>query len=97
MVCMEGLESILKAGEAEKNMATADVNPYAQMIDDAEGLDKIENLQNHDNNEIYERAVKILETYWSQEEDTAAILPNGLPNGNGLQNGIPPGGFNFNL
>ncbi|KAH7655077.1 Importin subunit alpha protein [Dioscorea alata] len=95
MVCMEGLESILKAGEAERNMGTADVNPYAQMIEDAEGLDKIENLQNHDNNEIYERAVKILETYWSQEEDTAAILPNGLPNG--LQNGIPLGGFNFNL
>lgn len=94
MVGMEGLESILKAGEAEKNMGIANVNPYAQMI---KGFDKIENLHNHDNNEIYERAVKILETYWSQEEDTAAILPNGLPNGNGLQNGIPPGGFNFNL
>ncbi|KAM0951169.1 putative importin-alpha, importin-beta-binding domain, armadillo-like helical [Dioscorea sansibarensis] len=90
MVCMEGLENILKVGEAEKNIGTADVNPYAQMIDDAEGLDKIENLQSHDNNEIYERAMKILETYWSQEEDIAAVLRNGL--GNGL---LPPGGFNF--
>ena len=89
---MEGLENILKVGEAEKNIGTADVNPYAQMIDDAEGLDKIENLQSHDNNEIYERAMKILETYWLQEEDTTAVLRNGL--GNGL---LPPGGFNFNI
>ncbi|KAI3893602.1 hypothetical protein MKW92_052272 [Papaver armeniacum] len=35
----------------------------------AEGLEKIENLQSHDNTEIYEKAVKILETYWLEEED----------------------------
>ncbi|CAI9761486.1 unnamed protein product [Fraxinus pennsylvanica] len=62
-VCLEGLENILKVGEAEKNQGnTKDVNIFAQMIDDAEGLEKIENLQSHDNNEIYEKAVKILET-----------------------------------
>ncbi|XP_020207943.1 importin subunit alpha-4 [Cajanus cajan] len=60
-VCLEGLENILKVGEAEKSLGnTGDVNLYAQMIDDAEGLEKIENLQSHDNNEIYEKAVKIL-------------------------------------
>ena len=64
-VCLEGLENILKVGETEKTLGNSgDVNYYAQLIDDAEGLDKIENLQSHDNNEIYEKAVKILETYW---------------------------------
>ncbi|KAI9186230.1 hypothetical protein LWI28_015100 [Acer negundo] len=64
--CLEGLENILKAGEADKSLGnTRGVNVYAQMIDDAEGLEKIENLQSRDNNiEIYEKAVKILETYW---------------------------------
>ncbi|KAK0600441.1 hypothetical protein LWI29_015066 [Acer saccharum] len=65
-VCLEGLENILKAGEADKSLGnTGGVNVYAQMIDDAKGLEKIENLQSHDNNtEIYDKAVKILETYW---------------------------------
>lgn len=87
-VCLEGLENILKVGEAEKNLgSTNGVNHYAQMIDDAEGLEKVENLQSHDNNEIYEKAVKILETYWLEDEEDEA-----LPPGDGS---IPPGGFNF--
>ena len=52
-VCLEGLENILKVGEAEKNLGAGDVNNKAQMIDDAEGLEKFENLQSHDNTEIY--------------------------------------------
>ncbi|PKA57715.1 Importin subunit alpha-1 [Apostasia shenzhenica] len=100
-VCLEGLENILKVGEAEKNIgATGGVNLYAQMIDEAEGLDKIENLQSHDNTEIYEKAVKILETYWLEEEDDEA-MPAGDSAQTGFQFGAnqpfsgPPGGFKF--
>ncbi|KAK6915652.1 Importin-alpha, importin-beta-binding domain [Dillenia turbinata] len=76
-VCLEGLENILKVGETEKNLGhTNGVNLYAQMIDDADGLEKIENLQSHDNNEIYEKAVKVLETYWL-EEDEVTMSPGG--------------------
>lgn len=99
-VCLEGLENILKVGEAEKVTGnTGDVNFYAQLIDDAEGLEKIENLQSHDNSEIYEKAVKILETYWLEEEDET--LPPGDASAQGFQFGggndaaVPPGGFNF--
>lgn len=98
-VCLEGLENILKVGEAEKVKGnTGDINIYAQMIDDAEGLEKIENLQSHDNNEIYEKAVKILETFWLEEDDDT------LPPGDNPQEGfqfrggelpVPSGGFNF--
>jgi len=96
-VCLEGLENILKVGEAEKNLGAGDVNVYAQMIDDAEGLDKIENLQSHDNTEIYEKAVKMLESYWLEEEDDA--MPSGENPQNGFNFGnqpsVPSGGFNF--
>ncbi|XP_074349142.1 importin subunit alpha-1a-like [Apium graveolens] len=62
-VALEGLEKILKVGEAEKNLGhTGDVNVYAQLIDEAEGLEKIENLQSHENNKIHEKAVKLVET-----------------------------------
>ncbi|CAI9764004.1 unnamed protein product [Fraxinus pennsylvanica] len=64
-ICLEGLENILKVGEAEKNQGnTEDVNVFAQMIVDAGGQEKIKNLQTHDNSEICEQAGKILETYW---------------------------------
>lgn len=100
-VCLEGLENILKVGEAEKNSgATGDVNIYAQMIDDAEGLEKIENLQSHDNTEIYEKAVKILETYWLEEDDDT-MPPGDAPQtafnfGGSEIPSVPSGGFNFN-
>ncbi|KAK9218759.1 hypothetical protein WN943_007396 [Citrus x changshan-huyou] len=65
-VCLEGLENILKVGEAEKNTDSdiGDLNQFAQLVEEAEGLEKIENLQSHDNDEIHEKSVTIFETYW---------------------------------
>ena len=97
-VCLEGLENILKVGEIGKNSGeTGNVNLYAQLIEEAEGLEKIENLQSHDNNEIYEKAVKILESYWLEEEEQ---LPSGDASQSEFQFGgnelpVPSGGFNF--
>lgn len=99
-VCLEGLENILKVGEADKNLGNSGgVNLYAQMIEDSEGLEKIEQLQSHDNTEIYEKAVKILETYWLEEEDE--IMPPGETGQSGFSFGgneipaVPSGGFSF--
>ncbi|XP_071708612.1 importin subunit alpha-2-like [Rutidosis leptorrhynchoides] len=92
-VSLEGLENILKVGEDEKNSVnTGEINFCAQLIDDAEGLEKIENLQSHDNNEIYEKAVKILETYWLGEEEEEAVVDGGFNFGG---TNVPPGGFKF--
>jgi hypothetical protein len=64
--CLKGLENFLKVGEAEKSFGnTGYVNLYAQMIDDAGGLEKIKNLQSHDDSKIYEKAVKILKSFES--------------------------------
>jgi len=65
-VCLDGLENILKAGEAANN--TGDVNCYRQLIEDAKGVKKIENLQEHESVEIYKKALKILETNWRVED-----------------------------
>ncbi|XP_010556709.1 PREDICTED: importin subunit alpha-3-like [Tarenaya hassleriana] len=94
-VCLEGLDNILKVGEAERNLGnTGEDNIYAQMIEEADGLEKIENLQSHDNNDIYEKAVKMLETYWS---DDASEENNDGGDGFDFGNSsdVPPGGFNF--
>ncbi|GAU11879.1 hypothetical protein TSUD_195020 [Trifolium subterraneum] len=64
-------------GKVEKSFGNAGdhVNLYARMINDAEGLKKIENMQSHDNNEIYEKAVKILKTYYSLEDEDETLPP----------------------
>jgi len=73
-VALEGLENILRVGEKDAR-GTGGVNVYAQYIEEAEGLDKIEALQSHQNNEIYEKAVKILESYFAAEEEDSAVAP----------------------
>jgi hypothetical protein len=78
MVCLVGLHNILKAGEAEKSPWGCNVNMYAQMIEDNGWLDKIENLQNHDNSRIVEMAACLLEIYWSKE-DIAMPMPGDDP------------------
>ncbi|CAE6230495.1 unnamed protein product [Arabidopsis arenosa] len=73
LACLEGLEKILNVGEAEKNIG--EVNNYCQLIEGAEGLEKIEDLQKHESEEIYEKALKILETYWDEEDDEETQQP----------------------
>lgn len=61
--------SELQVGEAEKELQGPNgVNPYAQLIDEADGLDRIEHLQNHAHENIYEKAVSILETFFDVED-----------------------------
>ncbi|GAY62725.1 hypothetical protein CUMW_220120 [Citrus unshiu] len=69
--CLKGLENILKVGEAEKNRGAAirGVNQYGQLVEEVEGFVKIGILRSHDNHEISEKAVEILETYWCLGED----------------------------
>lgn len=81
---------------------TNGTNPYAQMIEDAEGLDKVEALQDHPNEDLYEKAVHILETYFDIDEGedqnlapamdaSAGTYAFGAPAGQPA----PTGGFNF--
>ena len=58
-----------QVGDSEKELGGAEgQNPYSTMVDEANGLDKIEELQNHSNREIYEKAVNILETFFDVED-----------------------------
>lgn len=41
------------------------------LIDEAGGVDKLETLQDHENQEIYERAVRIIEKYFGADEDAS--------------------------
>jgi HEAT repeat protein len=61
-VVLDGLLNILR-------VAGADSEPICQMIEECGGLDKIEGLQNHDNEDIYKLAYDIIDQYFSVEGD----------------------------
>lgn len=57
-VVLDGINNMLK-------MAGPQADQLANMIEECSGLDKIENLQNHDNIEIYKLAYDIIEHYFN--------------------------------
>jgi len=71
-VALEGLENILKVGDKLAKQTGQPTNPFGVLVEEADGLDKIENLQSHQNQEIYDKAVKILENYFGAEEEETA-------------------------
>ncbi|GBP34587.1 Importin subunit alpha-4 [Eumeta japonica] len=76
-VVLDGLTNMLK-------MAGDDAEHIANMIEECGGLDKIENVQSHENTEIYKLAYDIIEQYFTDEDDDATLVPQ-----------ASDGGFNF--
>lgn len=97
-VALEGLENILRVGENEKEATHAEYNEFARLVEAAGGLDKIEALQQHSNQDVYEKAVRLLEVFFAadEEEDIEGVVPDSSGNqfGFGVQ-AAPDGGFNF--
>eukprot|EP01039_Chlorochromonas_danica_P000426 gene427-460_t len=98
-VALEGLENMLKVGQA-----TNKLDRIVEIINECNGVTAIENLQNHNNKQIYLRAVKVLETYFgAEEEGESEIAPDLITGAGGTQQfgfgphnvANPPGGFQF--
>ena len=64
----QGILNILKLGEEDKERSGAEMNDFSRLVEEADGMDKLETLQSHDNEDIYQRAVIILESYWLEGE-----------------------------
>uniref|UniRef100_A0A672I2X3 Importin subunit alpha n=1 Tax=Salarias fasciatus TaxID=181472 RepID=A0A672I2X3_SALFA len=76
-VALNGLENILRLGEqeAKQENSGSGVNPYCSLIEEAYGLDKIEFLQSHDNQEIYQKAFDLIEHYFGVEDEDSSLAP----------------------
>jgi len=99
LVALSGLENILKFGESEKPAAAAAAgseeatNPYAVLIEECYGLDKIEFLQSHENLEIYHKAFNVVETYFGGDDGEDAdtkVEPQVAPDQQIFQFNPPP-------
>ena len=63
IVALEALESIMKGG-----VTLQSTEEYITLVEEADGVEKLENLQEHENEEIYQKSVAIIENYFGAEE-----------------------------
>uniref|UniRef100_A0A7S4QXX2 Importin subunit alpha n=1 Tax=Ditylum brightwellii TaxID=49249 RepID=A0A7S4QXX2_9STRA len=62
LVALDAIKSILKVGD------------YTSFVDEAGGIEAIESLQHHENEEVYEKAVEIIEEFFGADDDIADEL-----------------------
>ncbi|MEQ2185160.1 hypothetical protein GOODEAATRI_015378 [Goodea atripinnis] len=91
-VVLDGLSNILK-------MADDEAETIANLIEECGGLEKIELLQNHENEDIYKLAYEIIDQYFSSDdidEDTS-LVPDAIQGGTFSFNSanVPAKGFQF--
>lgn len=96
-VTLDALENNLKMGEADKEARGLNINENADFIEKAGGMEKIFNCQQNENDKIYEKAYKIIETYFGEEEDAVdeTMAPQNAGNTFGFGSNVNQQ-FNFN-
>jgi len=99
MVALEAVENILKVGKQYAVRHWGGSNKFAEALEECGGLDKLEAIQTHENEEVYNKALKILQNYFENDEDDESLAP--VQTSTAFQFGVPaassakPGGFNF--
>lgn len=74
---LEALGHMLSAGEELGKHNGKGENIFTVAFDEAEGIDKLEQLQEHENEDVYSAAVDLLERFFGEEDDEDQnIAPN---------------------
>ena len=61
-MALEAVDCIFKLGVKHNK-------DYASFVDECDGIDMIEDLQSHESEEVYEKAVTIIESYFGSEDE----------------------------
>uniref|UniRef100_A0A9J8CSM8 Importin subunit alpha n=1 Tax=Cyprinus carpio carpio TaxID=630221 RepID=A0A9J8CSM8_CYPCA len=90
-VVLDGLSNILK-------MADEEAETIANLIEECGGLEKIEQLQNHENEDIYKLAYEIIDQFFSSDDIDENLVPEAIQGGTynfNSSTNVPAEGFQF--
>merc|ERR1712045_710653 len=73
-VALDAIENILKIGQQKQQENGLPENPIVALVEQAEGLHQLEALQEVPNEDVYHKAVRLLETYFPLEDDDGKDL-----------------------
>jgi len=93
-VVLDGVSNILATAEK-----LSEVDKVAMMVEECGGLDKIEQLQAHENEVIYHKALSIIENFFPDGEECDEVIAPKAGEANfefsAAENAVPGNGFQF--
>jgi len=91
-VALDALENILRVGKELSQDPTQ--NPYADLVEEANGLEKIEAIQENPLEKLYQKAYQIINTYFPDPDEVEAAEANNV----GIATQVNENGqFNFGV
>ncbi|KAJ5072969.1 importin subunit alpha-4 [Anaeramoeba ignava] len=79
ILVLDALLAVLEAGEKFGN----DINRYATIIEESDGLNHINNLFTHNNEDIYLKSLEIIQRFFTNEDsEDDSIMPDIIENDN---------------
>lgn len=86
-MALDALEALLKCDTKASGLLQV-----PSLVDECDGLEKLEQLQEHENHAVYTKSVHIIEAYFGSEDSGDEASENLAPsnNGNTFGFGLPP-------
>lgn len=87
LVALDALDALLKCDAKSSGLLQVPA-----LVDECDGLEKLEGLQEHENHSVYTKSVAIIENYFGAEEEDGAGSENIAPAASaaGFAFGLPP-------
>lgn len=93
-VLLDAIKNIMEFAEKYNEVETARLT-----IEEIGGLDKIEKLQEHENEQVYHQSKALIDKYFCDEEEVTDVAPESNETDgfqfNGAAAAVPQGGFSF--